>query len=756
MKKINLLILSILYCGIQAFADGQLLSNPSFENARTDALGNAIFEDWTMPLGSSIETTDVKQGSKALKATINISSVNYIQQEIDVANLPTGDNFQLQIWYKVLTTQGDRDVTIDCFWEHRTDGRSEHDRNVLIDTLPAASDWRQITINTTKPAGATKFHFRVGVARRVVALFDDFGFTRAVPTTPYLSITPEAINEVTATINTTATLPTLTIRQANLTAPTTIEITGANAGLFAASKSSITAEEEELTITFAPTAIGRYQASLIVENPNHPEVNKTMFIRAVCVDPNNPPVITVTPATLPDFSTVAGTTQTQTVRVSSQNCIDDITLRVEHTTGAAFVINESYITKNTNKDINITFRPQNAGNYSSRIILKSGTTQSAIVVSGAATASGTQPSDYATDFNWDLSSPMPLMYEKFDNARHNKQLNVSRWQNVVRSGSRPWWGFGERDPQTNDTIDRYAKATAYIYQSTASEPYEMWLVTPALDYRNAQSKIFTLRVMGYAMPETHNTKLEVYYIDTIVGKGLFKQKLDIGIPSSSDLNGQWSEIHIDLSQQNIADVFFMGFCFKGNSGSENPVTYYIDDVSWGRTDLPVLTPDASEIRLVATPGQEVRSGLINVDVANLTSPVKFTVMGPNKSKFNTSVVELPLQGGNLQVIFKSDNIGLHEATLKISSRGAADKYVKMYALVQNTSDLNQPEDSGISIKTDGKNLIVESDFVRDLSLYTIDGRYILSKRERYMSYTFSDSGIYLLKVGEQTHKIVIR
>lgn len=66
----------------------------------------------------------------------------------------------------------------------------------------------------------------------------------------------------------------------------------------------------------------------------------------------------------------------------------------------------------------------------------------------------------------------------------------------------------------------------------------------------------------------------------------------------------------------------------------------------------------------------------------MTEPIKLTLGGANKSKFKLSESELPAEGGVFTVRFNSDAEGVHEAYVKLASRGAADKYVVL--TVNNT------------------------------------------------------------------------
>ena len=194
------------------------------------------------------------------------------------------------------------------------------------------------------------------------------------------------------------------------------------------------------------------------------------------------------------------------------------------------------------------------------------------------------------DFVWDDSNPLALMIEGFDGVKHNKPLSLEGWQNVAPADARPWWGFDETQTSIFDGSDKYAKATAYQFGKESTGNWEMWLVTPPLDYKNAASKLFAFSVMGQYMPDEGNpASLQIYYIDATDPSNVLKQDLtsSFSIPTTADENEKWITFYLDLAPyaQTVADVFHMAFRFVGPNGNEGAVTYYLDDISWGRTDL---------------------------------------------------------------------------------------------------------------------------------------------------------------------------
>ncbi len=421
----------------------------------------------------------------------------------------------------------------------------------------------------------------------------------------------------------------------------------------------------------------------------------TTLVFAKVNTPSASPTITVTPLTVPPFTAKVGEQPTCTLTVTTANCTDYVYAKVTHAQGTGFLINNTFLPKNAEIKVVITFRPTTAGEYASTLTFTTqGCTPLVLDLKGTATVAGEdEKPEYATDFVWNQTAPYKLLNEHFDTVPHNQNLLLTDWQNVVPTGNRPWWGYHHKDIE--GTIrEKSAKATTYIYQQAnpMAQRAEMWLVTPALDYKNAGGKVFTFRVMGDFMFEGHDTQLQLYYIDATPGLELYQQNLQVEMPVTPDQNGEWVDYHVDLNGQDIADVFFMAFRYDGQIGEANAVTYYIDDVSWGRTDLPTITADSTQLVFLAQPNEPAASGVITILGENLTEDIKITVAGANASKFSVYPETLPTTGGQIAVAFLSEQVGVHEAYLKLSSRGAVNKYIPMAVLCADgaTSGLDTP------------------------------------------------------------------
>ena len=146
-------------------------------------------------------------------------------------------------------------------------------------------------------------------------------------------------------------------------------------------------------------------------------------------------------------------------------------------------------------------------------------------------------------------------------------------------------GFDESKTTPARGDGKYAKATAYQFGKSYTADWQMWLVTPLLDYKNTANKVFTFKVMGEYLADENQAALEIYYIDPNAPGEPFFQDLteSFSIPKTSDENLTWVPFILDLTPyaETIADVFYRAFKYVGPNGADGAVTYYIDDVTWG-------------------------------------------------------------------------------------------------------------------------------------------------------------------------------
>lgn len=550
---------------------------------------------------------------------------------------------------------------------------------------------------------------------------------------PSLKVTPEKFEMTAGLVGKTTEVGTIRISAVNMPAATNLEIIGKNRDLFELSATSVPAgtNETDIVITYKPTAIGKHEGRLFIDCPEMPLLSQSITLSAYAIDEQKPPTITVNPETLPMFQAKSGETQEQTINITTANLPDYAYIKLKET--GAFRISTTMLMKDATANIKVTFTPKEAGVYDNEIdIYGLGLDTVKVKISGKATEStASEPEKEGDELPLDTSNPMKLVYENFNNVTKNKPLSIEGWKNLAMEGKRAWWGY--ELPDTDESAgEKVAKVTAYDGNVAEGKETacEMMLVTPALDFINSESKMFTFRVRGDYLVDNQTDLLELCYIDLADGDMFVAPVEGFTMPNMQDQSGEWQEYHIDLTGQNIADVFFMGFRFKSTRGRNNSATYYIDDVSYGRTDLAVIRPSLMQLAFTATAGKDAVSDVVEVTGNNLTEPIKLTLGGPNKNKFKLSKSQLPITGGSFTVSFNSDEIGVHEAYVKLASRGAADIYVPI--------SVNNGTTDGIeSINSESG----------DIEVYNLNGRKIVKQNATTAAKATKNlpAGIYVIK-----------
>ena len=752
IKQTIVLMIGALLMGVAPMIADEatnLISNPGFEEYKESTfMGMPAFElmgDWSWSGSTSsfsAEKTDKIEGNVSLKLEPTINS--YLDQGVALpdADYAKGTKFELIIHYKVLSLPAEGNLSLDCYWEAAGGGDSEAAKAQDADQLQRVletevnSDWKEVKVITTKPAKTAYFRVRVKASKSAKVLLDDFSLKEKPSTDPYITVTPDKLTPVSVNIGEEKAFQTLKIKQGNVTSETTFAITGANPDQFTLSATSLPASESELdlVITYKPKAAGNHKAALVFDNVNHTTaLPNSISLQGSCSDPTKKPEIQVTPTSITDFQAVVGTQQKKNLHIVSLNCTSELTLKMEHVQGAAFTCLSSGLAQNMERDEPITFSPLAEGEYESKLTISTeGGDPVVVTLKGKAEKRSEENIDWLVDFSWDMSSPLAILNETFDNVEHNKTLTLSGWQNVAKLDERPWWGFDEAATAPVRGENKYAKATAYQYGKASTGKWEMWLVTPALDYKNAGSKIFTFSVMCEYQPDDgSDSKLEVYYIDANIDAKkdtVFFQDLteSFEIPQIGDENLTWRTFQLDLSPyaETMADIFHIGFRFVGPNGNEGVPTYYIDDVSWGRTDLPVLSVTPSYIiDSAAVVGKELIIGELTISGKNLTDDIELKVSGSNYNRFSLSTAKLSKEGGSVLVSFLGLEAGVHEAYVEISSKDAATKFVPMAVRCNAEQGIESIQDSEVRIQKVLRNGQVI--IVRDGKEYSILGVRLL-------------------------------
>ncbi len=580
-------------------------------------------------------------------------------------------------------------------------------------------------------------------------------------TDPFLIVNPETVSRLTTTVGTPVNFPALTLTYGNLPNPLDIDLRGTGASHFSYTIDTINNNTQKINITYNPTTAGNnHSAILAIDCPGAEFLYTSISLQGTATDPVNIPNISVNVSDPLTFTAEVGKQSIQQVLISSENITDYLYAKVTGETQGSFILSNTLLVKNkADVPLDITFAPKSSGTFTSTIEIYSQGAESVFIeVSGTATGSITDPDKEGDEYPLDPSNPLVLLNEKFDDIVHNKPLIINGWKNIAEVNYRAWWGY---DFNGQKGINEFAaKATAYNSLNPAEVPYEMWLITPPLDFKNAASKMFTFRVMGELMIENSDAVLELYYMD-MDGEELYKDKIEVPMPSDPDQNNEWLEFHMNLEGQNIADIFFMGFRFAATGGSANSVTYYIDDVSFGRTDLPVISPSVSEITGEAQPDVETYLETINVSANNLTEPITISIMGANPGNFDTSEETLPAEGGEFYINFLSEQQGIHEAYIKLSSRGAADVYIPMAVLCKTSSGIGSNNKVN-NVWTKSNQIHISTADESYVSVYNLTGYklkdYTIQKGTIVLPDTF-ENGIYILQIRQNketiNYKIII-
>ncbi|MBR1935372.1 MAG: choice-of-anchor J domain-containing protein [Muribaculaceae bacterium] len=142
------------------------------------------------------------------------------------------------------------------------------------------------------------------------------------------------------------------------------------------------------------------------------------------------------------------------------------------------------------------------------------------------------------------------------------------WLNIQVKGDKAWY-------QTSFDNNGYAAMTGY--KGTA--PFESWLITPAIDIKNAPNKTFSFmsQVNGYG---STTTKFRVFLLSSSDPATAEKIELNPKLPTApaSGYSGFVSSGDLDLSE--YSGTYYIGFVYEATSEA-NYATWTLDDVKFG-------------------------------------------------------------------------------------------------------------------------------------------------------------------------------
>ena len=318
------------------------------------------------------------------------------------------------------------------------------------------------------------------------------------------------------------------------------------------------------------------------------------------------------------------------------------------------------------------------------------------------------------------SKPLAVLNETFSNLRHTRILGLKGWQNLTIRGERPFYAWQQKNADQSVVENEVAQISFLKYGVEDRREHESWLISPTLSYKNAQSKDLTFSLM-YRNQTTNGEELFGFYIITEKDGKATPYFLDISqyVPAGVKLEpDMWFDYRIDLSKVEglaIDDKFHVAFSYYSPvGGNATSLNFMIDDVIFGRTDLPELSVDNDFIQFVFRPGQEMTPQPLNIYSDRTTAPVTVTLApSAQKKYFKLSHEKLPLEGGSIAVGFKSNDSKTHAAALLVQTRGAKPIIVKLLA---------QPITAGINnVAGDDESTLQPAITGSDL---TVNGKYL--------------------------------
>ena len=556
-------------------------------------------------------------------------------------------------------------------------------------------------------------------------------------TEPTMTVTPTVVYDGSAVaIGSSTTFATYAVEYANLENPIDVYLTGANRNQFEVSTETIPAGSGKatITLTYKPQAIGKHTARINFES-SVSTLNTGFAATGIAWDPANPPMIVAHSGGLTPFTCKAGEQQKQTITVTTSDLPDYGKAAVKGLSNGAFIISTATLLKNGNTQINITFKPLVPGDYE-EVIEFSGikAVTETIRIYGTATENGTTEDREGDRLPLDDSKPLASYMQNFDGVTKNKPLSIEGWKNLAQVGNRAWWGYTWADGNSA------AKVTPYDSKMEETTPCVMTLVSPALDFKNTPNPVLTFKVMGTLMRDGMADQLEVCYIEKD-GEGMYVQPIDgLNIPASPDKNEEWVPYTIDLKGLDLADVFFIGFRFNSSRGAESTTSYYIDDFSWGQTNVPLIRPNIREGSFKATAGKKATSPDIEIEGIALTSDIKISLYGAHKGFFTLSTTTLPAAGGKFNLEFLNTEPGEYAVEVDLNSEGAP--LTAVIVGVQNETA------TGIT------DVIV--DLSQPVCVYDIQGRALITNKQISSTSELKSAfgeGIYIVKQGEKACKV---
>lgn len=481
---------------------------------------------------------------------------------------------------------------------------------------------------------------------------------------------------------------TLRVTYNGLTRDADVYVGGAARNMFSLSTATIPAGAGtvDIAVTYTPTAVGKHTANVTIDaTPTELSTSRSIAVKAY--DPAKLPQLSVDSSALVPFTATVGEQQQQTISYTVADGLDYGTVKVEP--AGAFILGSSSMLKAGTYNLTITFKPQTAGTHNAVVTFSTPMAEDVTVaLTGTATGSAPVEEKQGDELTFGGTAVSTVTTDFTTTAATNSVLSLPEWKNVATAGTRAWWSYTDVESD-----NKMAKATLYDSKANEGSFGQMVLLSPRLSY-NTERRLLCFNIMGKFLGDNLDARLDVAYVDAKYAdenpaNPAFATIEGLNIPATAEENGNWARYILDTENWQLDDEFYIAFILTGTRGRENAASYFVDDFSWGRTDVPFIRIDRQLVEADAMKNAEHTSPEITVTGFNLNSPIEVSVSGTHGKCFTPSVTELPAEGGKVSLKFLTQESGVHNGVLTLNSGDSQSHILLNY----NVSDVETGLDS---------------------------------------------------------------
>ena len=477
-------------------------------------------------------------------------------------------------------------------------------------------------------------------------------------TTPTIVVNPTSLNFGNVATGTTSPAQTITVTGANLTGNITWTKSGTGAAAFNITPSSLPATGGTLSVTFSPTAVQSYTATLTISSAGATSQTVTLTGTGITATPT----ITVNPTSLNLGNIETGTTSpAQTITVTGANLTGNITWTKSGTGANAFNITPTSL-PSTGGTLSVTFSPTAVQSYTATLTISStGATSQTVTLTGTGIAPSGEIVSKWNGYEQTYPNPHDPIFLATGGSSYN---------NNIATLTRDALGTG----YTVNT-DGVAASTGWD-NATTNEKY--WITS--------FSSIGFTNLTVTSKQRGSNTGPTNFKIQYKVGSGTWTDVANgtITVLNDNYVSGVKTNLPLPSAMNNQATVFLRWICTSttaigGGIVAEGGVNR-LDVTVRGETTAPtptiIVNPNSLNFGNVVT-GTTSPAQTITVTGIGLTGNITWTKSGTGAAAFNITPTSLPSGGGTLNVTFSPTAVQSYSATLTISSAGATSQTVTL-------------------------------------------------------------------------------